>query len=209
MQSNPAKFQSMALGNTPQCNIVINDIHIESVPFIRLLGVNIDSNLKFNLHISNICQKAGRNLNALKRVAKTLPTNVKFMLYKTYISCHFNFCPLVWHFCGESNTKKLERIQNRALRFVFDDHESDSTALLQKANIPSLELSRQRQMCTEVFKCIHILAPQYMSDLFTLQDKDLHNTRNVKALVQSHHESVGYGTKTFVPYTTHFVEQPA
>ena len=122
------------------------------------------------------------------------------MLYKTYISSHLNFCPLVWHFCGESNTQKLERIQNRALRFVFDDHESDPSVLLRKANIPSLELSRQRQMCTEVFQCIHHLAPQYMSKLFTEQDKDLHNTRNIKALVQYHHESMGYGTKTFVPY---------
>ncbi len=159
MQSNPTKFQSMALGNTPQCNIVIDNIPIESVPFNKLLGVSIDSNLKFNLHISNICQKAFRNLNALRRVAKTLPTNVKLMLYKTYISCHFNFCQLVWHFCGELNPKKLERIPNRALRFVFDDHESDPTALLQKANIPSPELSRQcqGQLCTEVFKCILIL----------------------------------------------------
>ena len=125
------------------------------------------------------------------------------MLYKTYISCHFNFCPLVWHFCGESDTQKLEWIQNRALRFAFDDHESDPAVLLQKANILSLELSRQRQMCIEVFKCIHNLAPHYMSELFSLQDKDLHNTRNIKALVQCHYESVGYGTKTFVDYATH------
>ena len=124
VQSNPTKFQSISLGKTPKCNVTIDNVSIESVPFIKLLGVTIDSNLKFNSHISSICQKAGRNLNALKRVAKTLPSSVTLMLYKTYISCHFNFCPLVWHFCGESNTQKLERIQNRALRFVFDDHES-------------------------------------------------------------------------------------
>ncbi len=203
MQSNPTKFQSISFGNTPQCKVIVGDICIESVPFIKLLGVNIDSNLKFNVHIAYICQKAGRNLNALKRISKTLPTSVKLLLYKTYITCHFNFCPLVWHFCGESNTNKLERIQTRALRFVFDDYESDPTTLLQKAKIPSLEISRQRQMCIEVFKCIHDLSPKYMSDLFSLQDKDLHNTRNVKALVQCHYDTVGYGAKTFVNFSTH------
>ncbi len=152
MQSNPAKFQSISLGKTPQCNVAVDDVFIQSVPFIRLLGVSIDSDLKFNNHVSNICQKAGRNLNALKRVAKTLPTNVKLMLYKTYISSHLNFCPLVWHFCGESNTQKLERIQNRALRFVFDDHESDPRP---SANIPSLELSR---MHTSLATSIHVKA---------------------------------------------------
>ncbi len=57
----------------------------------------------------------GRNLNILKRVAHSLPTKVKLLLYNAYISCHFNFCPLVWHFCSVANTKKLGRLQYRAL----------------------------------------------------------------------------------------------
>jgi predicted nuclease of predicted toxin-antitoxin system len=35
---------------------------------------------------------------------------------------NFNFCPLVWHFCGEVNTKKVEKIQERALRFIYEDY---------------------------------------------------------------------------------------
>ena len=27
------------------------------------------------------------------------------------IMSHFNYCPLAWHFCGEVNTKKIEKIQ--------------------------------------------------------------------------------------------------
>ncbi len=170
---------------------------------IKLLGVNIDAQLSFSSHITNICTKAGRNLNALKRVAKHLPIRVKLLLYKTYITCHFNFCPLVWHFCGTSNTKKLEKLQYRALRFVFDDYESDYNTLQSRAKLPNLELSRQRSLCTAVFKSVHNLAPSYMSDLFTAQDKSLHNTRNVKSLVQTHYESVTYGANTFVNYATH------
>ncbi len=203
MQSNPTKFQSIFFGKTPKCSIVTNDVTVESTGLITLLGVSIDAQLNFNNHVSNICTKAGRNLNALKRVAKHLPTSVKLLLYKTYITCHFNFCPLVWHFCGVSNTKKLEKLQYRALKFVFDDYESDYEALLFRANLPNLELSRQRAMCTAVFKCIHNLAPSYMSELFNQQDKSLHNTRNVKALIQSHYDSVTYGANTFVNYSTH------
>ena len=55
MKSNPAKFQSISFGKTPQCNVVVYKICVESVPFIKLLGVNIDSNLKFNVHITYIC----------------------------------------------------------------------------------------------------------------------------------------------------------
>jgi predicted nuclease of predicted toxin-antitoxin system len=35
---------------------------------------------------------------------------------------NFNHCPLVWHFCGEVNTKKVEQIQERALRFIYEDY---------------------------------------------------------------------------------------
>ncbi len=104
MQSNPTKFQSKFFGNTPKCEITIDNIIIESTGLIKLLDVNIDAHLKFSAHITNICIKAGSNLNAVKRFARCLPTKVRLQLYTTYISCHFNFCPLVWHFCSQSDT---------------------------------------------------------------------------------------------------------
>ena len=42
------------------------------------------------------------------------------------------------------NTKKLERKQFRALRFVFLDFESDYETLLDRAGLPTLELSRKK-----------------------------------------------------------------
>ncbi len=88
MQSNPTKFQSIFFGKTSKCNIYFNNINIEPTGLIKLLGVSLDAHLKFTTHIANICIKAGRNLNALKRVSRSLPTRVRLLLYKTYISCH-------------------------------------------------------------------------------------------------------------------------
>jgi hypothetical protein len=39
---------------------------------VKLLGVTIDYELKFNSHITNICRKASRQLNVLKRMGKYL-----------------------------------------------------------------------------------------------------------------------------------------
>ena len=38
--------------------------------------------------------------------------------FHTFILSNFNFCPLAWHFCTDKNSKKLEKVQERALRFV-------------------------------------------------------------------------------------------
>jgi hypothetical protein len=39
---------------------------------VKLLGVAIDFKLNFNENISNICKKASRQLNVLKRICKNL-----------------------------------------------------------------------------------------------------------------------------------------
>ena len=33
---------------------------------------------------------------------------------------NFIYCPIVWHFCGETNTRKIENIKERALGFIYE-----------------------------------------------------------------------------------------
>jgi hypothetical protein len=73
---------------------------------VKLLGVAIDFELKFNSHISNICKKESRQLNVLKRLGKYLNNLGKLTIYHSFILSNFNFCPLSWHFCSEANTNK-------------------------------------------------------------------------------------------------------
>ena len=86
---------------------------------VKLLGVPIDCQLKFNTHISEICRKTSRQLNVLKRIGKQLSKLGRLTIYHSYIMSNFNYCPVVWHFCEESNTKQMEKIQERALRFIY------------------------------------------------------------------------------------------
>ncbi len=139
----------------------------------------------------------------LKRIGKSLPLHVKLLIYRTYIACHISFCPLVWHFCSAANTQKLERMQYRALRYVYDYHDSDYDVLLNRANMPTLELARLRLLCIEVFKAINNISPPYMCNLFKLHEKQDHNTRSVKLLIQNHYNKVTYGKNTFICFSTH------
>ena len=47
--------------------------------------------------------------------------DAKLVLYKTAILPHLTYCGMVFHFCGASDSRKLERVQERALRAVFRD----------------------------------------------------------------------------------------
>lgn len=168
MQANPEKFQAMAIGKkTMKQNISFNfdDVVIKPENEIKLLGVDIDYLLNFNTHISNICRKASRQLNVLKRIGKHFCKLGKMTIYHSFIMSNLNYCPLAWHFCSEQNTKKLEKIQERALRFIYDDFTSNYSELLTKSSLPTLKLRRMKSMALETFKILNKESPLYLQDL--------------------------------------------
>jgi hypothetical protein len=82
--------------------------------------------------------------------------------------------------CGTSTascTNKVERIQERGLRFVFSDFTSSYETLLSKANTGTLQLQRLKSIACEVFKSVNGLGPAYTQDLFKTQSRP-YNTRH-------------------------------
>ena len=77
---------------------------------------------------------------------------------------------LTWHFCGEKNTKKIEKIQERALRFIYRDYDSSYESLLLKSQLPSLKVRRLRAIALEAFKILNNLSPVYLNDLLTFKN---------------------------------------
>ena len=92
---------------------------------IKLLGLNIDDQLKFNEHISIPCSKAAMQLNDLSRLQKYMGKAEKKAIINSFILSNFNYCPLVWHFSSWESIRKIEENQKRCLRIVLSDYESD------------------------------------------------------------------------------------
>ena len=106
---------------------------------VKLLGVTIDSDLNFDNHISEMCKKASRQLNILKRIGKYMNRLGRLTSYYSFILSNFNYCPVIWHYCSEKNSIKMEKIQERALR-LFMKTDSSYEDLLQKSKLPSLKI---------------------------------------------------------------------
>ena len=86
-----------------------------------------------------------------------------------FILSNFNFCPLAWHFCTEKNSKMLEKVQERALRFVYEDYNSSYEELLHIAKVPSLQIRRIRTMALETFKIVNEIAPVCLQNLVSVK----------------------------------------
>ena len=113
-QSNNPNTSRPASINLKKKKITISDS-------LKILGVDIDSNLNFNNHVINVCKKASQRVGVIMRLRNLIPTISKLVRFKTAIIPYSTYCHLVWHFCRASDTLRIKRIQERGLRAVFKD----------------------------------------------------------------------------------------
>ena len=83
---------------------------------------------------------------------------------------NLNYCPLVWMFSSASSLKKIENLQKKALRFLYNDYEISYKELLLKSDRATMNLNRLRMLCTEIYKTINNLHPEFMRDLLSLRE---------------------------------------
>ena len=116
---------------------------------MKLLIVTLDNKLNFDTHISSLCKKAATQLNVLKRLRSFIGFEQKKVLVQSFVYSNFNYCPLVWYFTSMKSLPKVEKLQERALRFLYNDHKSSCNDLLLKSGRCTMQVSRQRTLCIE------------------------------------------------------------
>ena len=93
MVVNSNKFQAIILHRKEvqaTHRLIIGDKETKTTNSIKLLGINIDDQLKFNEHISILCSKAVMQLNALSRLQKYMRKSEKETLVHSFILSNFN-----------------------------------------------------------------------------------------------------------------------
>ena len=158
------------------------DIKCEEKPIpdsseIQLLGVTLDNKLKFDSHIASICRKVGGQVNALNRLKNVLPCKTKEALYRAFILPHFDYCSQIWHHCGARNTKKLERVNKRALKLVYKDKNNSYDRLLSLIGLHSaLEGRCIQDILITINSCFQERALTPIANLFKVKDTKGHTT---------------------------------
>ena len=79
-----AIFKKETSVNITLCNSTVSAIPLhfqgntfESSGSLKLLGVTIDDQLNFNIHINEICKRASQRVGVMMRLKKLIPTNAK------------------------------------------------------------------------------------------------------------------------------------
>ena len=123
MVANPEKFQLMFLGlnNDQQMCLSIDDQIINQCQQVKLLGVRIDSKMKFDKHILELCGKVNKKVSAFSRLRHYLDDTKAKLLCNTTVLANFNYCPLIWMFSSKAANKEINRTCKRALQVLHKD----------------------------------------------------------------------------------------
>ena len=204
MEANPDKFQVMLLSKketNSSFHLDVNGSTLIGESNVKLLGITIDSQMKFVNHTNILCSKAARQLNAVCRLKTFLDTESRLSVVRSFVTSNFSYCPVIWHFSGAAANGKMERILRRALRIISLDSVLTHESLLTKYDLCPLKTYRERCFALEVFKIKNSLAPKYLEDLIKIRNVS-HNTRQKYSLSLPMVKTTNYGLHSFKYYST-------
>ena len=202
MKLNESKCKLLISGNKEEVIIAsVGNAKIIESHHVILLGIHIDRELKFNDHMNNRYKIAGKKLNALMRLCNILPFHKRRLLMKSFIESQFAYSPLVGLFHSRMLNNKINLLQYRALKFVYDDESSTFQELLIKDNSVSIHHRSLQNLAIELFKVKSGNAPFLMNEIFTRrnlpENSVVSNLRSQTDFYNIHNpKTVRFGTET-------------
>ena len=83
-----------------------------------LLGVHVQSNLKWHKHVDELLKKLQTRLNALERLKYCLPFHLKKTIVEGVFTSVLSYCLPVFAGCDQLDLEALQVMQNKAARIV-------------------------------------------------------------------------------------------
>lgn len=149
-----------------------NNEFINRVTFTKVLGIIIDENLTWSKQLDKVylaCHKALNIIKATSRVWWGADPNTAILLYKSLIRSKIEYCSFIFASACNTSWKKIESIQNTAIRVILGAFKSSPTHCLQvESALPPLYIRSQRSADRYMLKLITIRNHPLLTTLFLL-----------------------------------------
>ena len=176
MVLNPKKTESMIIANQQMhqrgpfsLDLTVKEQTVVQVEDHKLLGVTIDSKLKWKYHIHKVCNKIARNIYLLSKLKPFVDTNTRKLFYNAKIRPHIDYSSTLWDKTSEAHIKRLNSLQRRAAKIILPDGKLTTDEKLDKLKILPLTKHLLYNKGILMYKIWKRDVPRYLSDLFKRQ----------------------------------------
>ena len=147
MKINVTKTKELSISflknSLPAERLTVNNQSLDPIRSSKLLGVNLSTDLKWSIHIDEVCARASKRLFALRTLKRNgVPPADLRSVYCYFIRPLLEYAYPVWHSsltCTLNN--QLEDIQRRALRIIYPQMSYKDS--ITQFNLPTLYDRRQ------------------------------------------------------------------
>ena len=155
MKINVTKTKELSISflknSLPAERLMVNNQSLDPIRSSKLLGVNLSTDLKWSIHIDEVCARASKRLFALRTLKRNgVPVADLRSVYCYFIRPLLEYACPVWHSsltCTLNN--QLEGIQRRALRIIYPQMSYKDS--ITQFNLPTL-YDRPELLCESFYK---------------------------------------------------------
>lgn len=178
----PAKCCYMVISRKRSLRLPPPPILVENTPLllvnsVKYLGIQINSDLSWCPHVTNLCNKTRRLIGLLyRRFYKHAASSTLLQLYKSFIRPHLEYCSVVWNPYLACDIESLEKVQRFALRVCLKNWTASHEQLYSQSNVPPLSVRRSNASLCHLYKLVNDLIdyPNSPLDFRVIQ----HNSRH-------------------------------
>jgi hypothetical protein len=113
-------------------NVSMEGEKLEIVRNTKFLGIILDDQLNWKLHIAYLAQKLSKSVGILSRARQLLSSNILKQLYYSFLYPYITYCNIIWGQAPSSTLWPLFKTQKRAIRIICNIRQRDSTSIASK-----------------------------------------------------------------------------
>ena len=130
----------------------------------------MDENLTFKRHISLKTRAAALSMYNIRKLRQYLDRPTCLKLANALVFSHMDYCNSLFVNLPKKTLAPLQRIQNLTAKIILNWSKYDSaTDALAQLHILPVSVRSEYKILVLVFKCLHGLAPVYLTDLLNPQ----------------------------------------
>lgn len=191
---NPLKCQAIIFGSSRRLAkvdwqnispITFNNLIIPFQPFVKNLGLILDTTLSWSPHVTEICRKVNSILHTFYRHKHFLPRNTKLLLVQALVLPIIDYVDVCYSDLTQLLLNRLEILLNNCIRFIFRLRKFDHISFY-RSKIKWLPLAKRRKvrMLCMLYSIINDPnIPSYLKSKFRFQgsthDRSLRSDNNL------------------------------
>jgi exonuclease III len=164
-------------------DLIISNNKIKRVSHLKFLGLIIDENLSWDIHIKILENQTAKTIGMLYKVRPFLNTNCLKLIYFSLIHSHMSYGNICWASNFSTKLAKLLSLQKHACRIILSKNRMyHAKPLLKKLNILTIYDMNIYQHLVFMYRFKENNLPLLFSEFFSLASNTRYNLRSLCSL---------------------------